>query len=63
MVTLIKYGNSYNTMVSEISGLSTDTKPTTTVEGLPIQNGSVFIETDTGKRFMFDQENTTWYEQ
>ncbi len=35
--------------------LSTDTKPTT-----GIGNGSVLIEIDTGKSYVFDEEHTTW---
>lgn len=41
----------------EYRGLSTDTKPTENVE-----NGSVFIEIDTGKIYMFDLENEEWQE-
>ena len=37
--------------------LSTDTKPTT-----DIANGSILIEMDTGKIFMFDATNSTWRE-
>lgn len=35
--------------------LSTDTKPTN-----GIANGSKLYEMDTGKRYMFDEENSTW---
>lgn len=67
MVTLIKYGalgggEKYNVNQMWIDGLSTDTKPTTTIDGMPIPNGSVFTEVDTGKTYMFDKDNTTWYE-
>ena len=68
MVTLIKYGAlsggvKYNINQMWICGLSTDTpKPTTTIDGMPIPNGSVYTEVDTGKNFMFDYDNTTWYE-
>lgn len=41
----------------ELRGLSTDPKPT---EG--IENGSIFIEIDTGKFFMYDGENQLWKE-
>lgn len=37
--------------------LSTDTKPTT-----GIANGSILIEMDTQKIFMFDETNSTWLE-
>lgn len=39
----------------EFRGLSTDTKPITGVG-----NGSIFLELDTFKVFMFDEENKTW---
>ena len=38
-------------------GLSTDTKPTDNV-----QNAEYFFEMDTGKVFMFDEENKPWLE-
>jgi len=77
MVSLIKYGalsggEKYNTNILEIDGLSTDTKPITTfieygIDGREIgrtniENGSTFTEIDTGKLFMYDVENTVWYE-
>lgn len=43
--------------VREFSGLSTDEKPT---ENVP--NGSIFLEMDTSKVFIFDYENTRWLE-
>ncbi len=65
MVTLIKYGAlsggvKYNVNQMWICG--TGSKPTTTIDGMPIPNGSVYTEVDTGKNFMFDYDNTTWYE-
>ena len=67
MITLIKYGalsggEKYNVNQMWIDGLSTDSKPTSTIDGLYIPNGSVYTEVDTGKTFMFDKDNTTWYE-
>ena len=67
MVTLIRYGAlsggvKYDINQMWICGLSTDTKPTTTIDGMPIPNGSVYTEVDTGKNFMFSSSNTTWYE-
>lgn len=48
----------------ELRGLSTDNKPTIypTVGGYNIDNGSVFIEIDTGKVYLYDLESTTWCE-
>ena len=43
--------------IKELRGLSTDEKPTAGID-----NGSVFIEIDTGKVFMFDLKNAEWKE-
>ena len=45
----------------EIRGLSTDDKPTS-VGAKGIDNGSVYIELDTGKVFLYDLEQETWNE-
>lgn len=67
MVTLIKYGAlsggvKYNANVMFIDGLAAEQKPTDKIEGMPIANGSVFTEIDTGKTYMFNAENKTWHE-
>lgn len=73
MVTLTKYGAKYNRLILYIEGLSTDLpKPTVyfyeyddngrEISKMAIQNGSIFTEIDTGKTFMYDAQNTTWYE-
>ena len=41
---------------TEYYGLSTDTKPT------EVPNGSVFLEMNTGKVFVYDAQNATWIE-
>lgn len=41
----------------ELSGLSTDSKPTN------VPNGSIFVEIDTGKVFFFNAAASTWVEQ
>ena len=46
---------------TELRGLSTDTKPTE-VAGKKVDNGSLFIEIDTGKIFFYDLENEQWKE-
>lgn len=46
-------------MLVEIRGLSTDIKPITCYDE-QIDNGSTFIEIDTGKQFMFDYEHQKW---
>ena len=67
MITLVKYGalsggEKYNVNQMYIDGLSTDAKPTTTIDGMGIPNGSVFTEVDTGTTYMYDSANATWYE-
>ena len=77
MVTLIKYGalsggEKYNVNVLSIDGLSTDTKPIgifiehgsdgREVGRMGIPNGSIFTEIDTGDTYMYDADNTTWYQ-
>lgn len=42
----------------EFRGLSTDNKPTDPKVG----NGSVFLEIDTGKVFIFNEEAAAWVE-
>lgn len=49
------------TLVVELRGLSTDEKPTT-IGDATIGNGSMFIEIDTGKIYMYDLENEQWKE-
>ena len=45
----------------ELRGLSTDTKPTE-ISNKTIDNGSTFIEIDTGKIYFYDLENEEWKE-
>ena len=44
-------------LVNEYDGLKDDTKPT---EG--VRNGSVFVEMDTAKVFLFNEAAATWIE-
>lgn len=48
-----------NHLLVEIRGLSTDDKPNQ-YYNQDIDNGSIFIEIDTGKVFMYDLENNQW---
>ena len=48
-------------MLVELRGLSTDEKPTE-LEGYTIDNGSTFVEIDTGKLYFYDLENQLWKE-
>lgn len=43
----------------ELRGLSTDEKPTAIDNGT-IENGSVFIEIDTGDVYLYDLDNEQW---
>ena len=45
----------------DLRGLSTDTKPTQ-IKGATIENGSTFIEIDTGKIFFYDLDHQQWNE-
>ena len=47
--------NVSTSQTAELIGLSTDTKPTT-----DIPNGSVFIETDTAKIYLFNKTSGQW---
>lgn len=48
-------------IITELRGLSTDTKPVKYGERY-IDNGSVFVEIDTGKIFFYDLSTETWKE-
>lgn len=48
-------------MEVELRGLSTDQKPTI-IKRATIDNGSTFIEIDTGKIYMYDLEHEQWKE-
>ena len=58
--TLRKYGAKYNTTFCSLCGLSTDTKPTGSFNGVGIANGSEFIEMDTNKKYLYDEEHQQW---
>lgn len=45
----------------ELRGLSTDTKPTVIQNG-EIENGSSFIEINTGKVYLYDASSKSWNE-
>lgn len=62
MNTLRKYGEKYNEPYCTFCGLSTDTKPTGVYEGIPIPNGSEFIEMNTDKKYRYDAASTQWKE-
>lgn len=47
----------------EFFGLAKDEKPVGCVNNVKITNGSVFVEMDTKKIYMYDEENQVWIEQ
>ena len=63
MISIIESGNIIDTNLNPIgsavvvAGLYTDSKPT---DG--IANGSMFVEMDTGKIYLFDADGETWRE-
>ena len=62
MITLNKYGDKCNRVYLELYGLSTDTKPIEKFENVFIGNASTFFEMNTGKCFIYDEENHKWWE-
>lgn len=46
-------------VVAELRGLSTDTKPEN-IGDIIIDNGSIFIEIDTGNIYMYSLDTKTW---
>lgn len=47
----------------EFFGKSTDEKPVGKLNGCQIVNGSIFIEIDTGKIYLYDEDDNQWIEQ
>lgn len=64
MVTISKIEKSrieeINKFLVELRGLSTDEKPSVLETGGNIENGSVFIEIDTGDVYLYNEEGTEW---
>lgn len=48
-------------ILTEFRGLSTDEKPTEWKDSL-VENGSAFIEIDTGDVYMYSLATESWYE-
>lgn len=61
MDSIIRTGGSSVDRSADIRGLSTDTKPTK-ANGDKVPHGSTYIEMNTGKCFMYNANNDTWYE-
>lgn len=62
MVTLNKYGTRTNRVWLELYGLSTDEKPIEKFENTFIGNASTFLEMDSKKCWIYDEENHKWHE-
>lgn len=62
MITINKYFGKDNITSVDLIGLSTDTKPTSSVNGITLKNGSTFLAMDTSQVFMYDEQNNTWHE-
>lgn len=63
MITIIRSDAQTGGELFTFAGLSADEKPVTSYSGTAISNGSVFIEIDTGKSYMYDAEGEEWNEQ
>lgn len=66
MISLYKIENTKltpegNFISGELRGLSSDEKPTE-IGDKKLDNGSIFLEIDTGSVYMFDLENEEWKE-
>lgn len=64
MVTIYKIEKNYlkvddTYITAELRGLADDTKPTE-INGKKIDNGSTFVEIDTGDVYLYDLENQEW---
>ena len=53
---IIEENTALNKVLVTIYGLSTDNKP------IEYADGSVFVEVDTDKIFLFDEKNNAWRE-
>lgn len=62
MITLNRYADSPNRAWMELYGLSTDEKPIKKFGTTYIGNASTYLEMDTSKVFIYDEENHKWYE-
>ena len=60
MITLVKDDTKKEL---DLNGLSTDTKPTVSFEGLKLTNGSTFFEMDTQNVYFYDEESEDWLDQ
>lgn len=62
MITCNKYFDRPNRSYMELYGLSTDEKPIKKFNNTFIGNASTYLEMDTKKVFIYDEENHKWWE-
>lgn len=60
MNTLYKHGAKYNVNFCLLCGLSTDVKPSVSINGVFITDMSIFIEIDTGLKYIYDILTHQW---
>ena len=53
----------YKSAMFKFFALASDTQPSEEYDGCKILNGSFLKEIDTGKEYLYDEENDTWEEQ
>lgn len=58
-----KIEKGYHSAIFKLFALAKDTLPTKAIDGCDILNGSHAKEIDTGKEYLYDEENSTWEEQ
>lgn len=63
MVSVFQYMGRRNSATLDLVGLSTDEKPIRKFKNTPVINGSTFLELDTGDKYLYDEENSTWYKK
>ena len=60
MITVESKVRQEDGFILDFNGLSTDTKPTETYEGMKIKNGSSFFEMDEKKAVFYDEAGKEW---
>lgn len=63
MITLTRVAYQIEPRISEYTGKSTDTKPTSVTPGYKLNNGDTFYCMDDQTTFMYDAEGDEWIQQ
>lgn len=61
MNVLCKYGAKYNVNLCLLCGLSTDIKPTISINEVFITDMSIFEEIDTGLKYVYNASSHQWH--